>query len=426
MDNGLEKIRRTLGSRDGNVLTDGFKHFFDQWIKEPELQINCDRLFLLIVGACKLKVYSEEMRAANKKMETKEFSLYLHLFSHLKRKQEDLLAVFEFIAKHGGSNFWWIFFRINRHLEELANRRSSEVSQSLMKTLHEIPEVLLDDKERASRVVDYLVRYWKDSVDALYNNLGTILTENVNYQPLLDSLLLHHLVRYKSTASSKIIMCSKFMEKVFQSTAISKNEFDESVKIIFNNKEFLDVIKLALDAPDYMLPVVTPIVESNVSQKLEKITTFTKEEINFFSSHLEKKRFDYFPKAKQKIEHKLLNAAIDSVKLGNFRDVKSVKRILLALAKNPREMKIPFLTCPEIVELKNAVASLPQRFFQNLHAALIQHGDSVDDTLKSYCKGDTKIIARQLENHYKQLNELIGRIRNRQIPLNEFPVLKVR
>jgi hypothetical protein len=212
------------------------------------------------------------------------------------------------------------------------------------------------------------------------------------------------------------------MKKVFQSAAIGKDIFGESVKMIFNNKEFLDVIKLALEAPDYMLPIITPIVELNVSQK----ETFTKEEILFFSSHLEKDLFNHCPQAKQKIEHKLLDAAIDSVKLGNFRDVKSVKRILLALAKNSPEMKIPFLTCPEIVDLKKAVASLPQQFFQNLHAALNQPGVSVYDTLKPYCEGETKIIARQLKNHYKQLDKLIRRIRNRQIPLNEFPVLEVR
>jgi hypothetical protein len=360
LDNGLEKIRRTLGS---DVLINGFKHFFNRWIQEPELQINFDRLFLLLVGACKLNVYFEEMRPANERMETKEFYLYLHNFSHLKRKQEDLLAVFEFIARHGGSNFWWIFFRINRHSVKFANYPKHEVSKSLLKTLREIPQVLLDDQEHASRVVDYLVRYWID-IDELYDRLGTILTENAKYQPLLDSLLLHHLVRDKSNRPySKMIICSKFMKKVFQSAAIGKDIFGESVKMIFNNKEFLDVIKLALEAPDYMLPIITPIVELNVSQK----ETFTKEEILFFSSHLEKDLFNHCPQAKQKIEHKLLDAAIDSVKLGNFRDVKSVKRILLALAKNSPEMKIPFLTCPEIVDLKKAVASLPQRFFRILH-----------------------------------------------------------
>jgi hypothetical protein len=420
LDDGFKKIQRTLGSKDGDVLIDGFKHFFNRWIQEPELQINFDRLFLLIVGACKLKVYSEEMRAVF--METKEFSLYLHHFSHLKRNDRHLLAVFNLIAKHGGSNFWWIFFRINRHSEELAKKPNHEVSQSLLKTLREIPEVLLDDQEHASRVVDYLVRYCND-IDALYDNLGTILTENVKYQPLLDSLLLHHLLRHKSTVDDlKKIIRSKFVEKVFQSAAISKDKVVESVEIIFNNKKLSDIMILGFDTPDYMLPIVAPIVESNVSKKLEKITTLSKEEINFFSSHLENDRFNDFPEAKRKIEDKLLNAVIDSVQLGVFQDVKSVKLILLALAK----MNIPFLTRPEIVDLKKAVGSLPQRFFQNLHTVLNKPGISVYKTLKPYCKGETKTIARQVENHFEQLDELLKRIRNRKIPLSEFPVLKVR
>jgi hypothetical protein len=49
----------------------------------------------------------------------------------------------------------------------------------------------------------------------------------------------------------------------------------------------------------------------------------------------------------------------------------------------------------------------------------------VDTTLKPYRKGSTKSIVEQLENHFDQLDEIVKKIQNRQVPLIELSSLYV-
>lgn len=74
----------------------------------------------------------------------------------------------ENLAQHADPDFWWILFRINRHEEKLKTFGHVRVFESTLKTLREIPEVLLNNEAVAARVVDYLIR-WND-IDELYCN----------------------------------------------------------------------------------------------------------------------------------------------------------------------------------------------------------------------------------------------------------------
>lgn len=411
LDDGLQKIRQAVDQDSSNY----FRQLFNQWFKKTAVQTNLDQLFLLIIGAFKKKTDFERIREVLEPR-SKEFSLYLHNFNHLKRNHQDLSPILEFVAKHGGSKYRWIFFRIDRTLEGLKNYKNVEVSNAILETLKDIPEVLLGNQECASRVADYLVRC--NDIDELIVNLRPTFAKDVKYKKLLDPLLLQHLLRRKTTFDDlKRIICSEFMKNAYQPAGDQNKPIEDAIITIFHHQKLSDVIRLALHTPVNLLPVVTPVVESNVSQKLEKISTFTNEEYNFLSDQFENDSLSRFPQVKQQIEVKLLKMAIDFVQPGYFQNVKSVKLILLALA----EMRIPFLESPKFVNLQKALAELPQKFFQNLYAAL----NPLEKTLKPYRKGKTRTIVEKLENHFDHLDELFKRIQNREVVLNEFPWLKV-
>ncbi len=429
MSESLLKIKKAVGN-DCSIV--GFRQFINKWLQEPELQVNFDKLYLLFIGVSISEVYLPQLKGVLESV-SKEFSLYLLKLPNIRRNREHFTTVLERIALGAGRDYWWILFRsgelYNRQSAVLRRLNHREVSESILKTLQENPEILLDHVERATRVVDYLVRW--NEIDELYSNLRPVVfKQNENYQHLLDPLLLRRLLICKTSMDDlKRILRSDFLRKAvglpFEEAAdlTRPNEttlFDEAIKTIFNQK-LVDVVKLACWTPDYLLPVVVPVVETTVCQKLKTLSNLSWEEYRYFAQ-LEDIRFNNFPQAKQEIETRLLKMTRDHVKSGSFQDVPSVKLILLVLAERK---DVPFLDRPKVADLQKAMSRLPRKFFNNLHSVLKKPGISVDTTLKPYRKGSTKSIVEQLENHFDQLDEIVKKIQNRQVPLIELSSLHV-
>jgi hypothetical protein len=406
--------------------SDGFQDFLNTWIDDrtPNLKINFDQLFLLVVGAYFMEVNFEKMRKIFEDVSnSKEFSLYLHksIQCQLRPEEQYRLAIFNNIVEHGGRKFLWIFFRLDV-LHRLENYANENVTESIIETLKDIPEVLLDDTKCASRVVNYLVRCSND-IDELYGNLRPTFDKHVKYQQLLHPYLLKHFLTHRRTVEDLIkFICSTFMQNMHEMAVGQETNFRETIKPIFDHKKLTDLIQLALDTPDYLLPVVKPVIKSNVSQELEKMATFSSEEYDFFLLKSEKnERFNHFPEAKKKIEDRLLEIAIDHVKMGYFQKVKSVKLILLALIQT----KIPFHDCSNVRDIKKAMDNVPRKFFQNLYSVLNNLKVPLE-TLEQYRKGDTRQMVIYLERHFNMLKKLKENIQERKVPLIDFPILQVR
>jgi hypothetical protein len=450
VSDGIQKIRNEVGSDS----SDGFRAFLTLRLQDPELQVNFDHLFLLTVGACRMDVFPEKMKQVLE-ARSKEFSIYLHNF-FLKRNCQDLIAILEHIAINAGRNFWWILFHLNRHFEVLRNYKNQEVTVAILKTLQDIPQVLLKNQESTTRIVDYLIR-WKD-IDDLYADLRPVFEyeQSVNHQQSLDTLLLTNLLLHKTTTEDlKKILNSKFLAKIFQrifipivprSVNLSANVetvptmpssitvdeptdsndpqsndvallFNETMRKIFNQKP-MDVSRLANSTPDYLLPFVVPIVET----KLKTLSSFSWEDYRYFAQQ-EDINFVNFPQSKQGIEAMVSKMTVDLVKSGSFLDVASLKLVLLGLTEI--EDRIPFLKRPKIVDLREAMSSLPLKFFQNLHGVVKKPGILVDKTLKPYRNGSTRSVVVQLENHFDQLDEILKKIQSRKVPLIELASLSV-
>ncbi len=429
MGESILKIKQAVGNDCSFV---GFRQFINKWLQEPELQVNFDKLYLLVIGASITEVYLPKLKGILESV-SKEFSLYLLNLPKIRRNRENFTTVLERIALGAGRDYWWILFRsgelYNRQSAVLRRLNHREVSESILKTLQENPEILLDHIECATRVVDYLLRW--NEIDDLYSNLRPVFKQNENYQYFLDPLLLRRLLICKTSLDDfKRILCSDFLRVACQGLSCEEaarltrpNEtalFDEAIKTIFNQK-LVDVVKLACWTPDYLLPFVVPVVETIVCQKLKTLSNLSMEEYRYFAQ-LEDIGFNNFPQAKQEIETRLLKMTRDHVKSGSFQDVPSIKLILLVLAERK---DIPFLDRPKVVDLQKAMSRLPRKFFNNLHSVLKKPGSNVDTTLKPYRKGSTKSIVEQLENHFDQLDEIVKKIQNRQVPLIELSSLYV-
>ena len=99
--------------------------------------------------------------------------------------------------------------------------------------------------------------------------------------------------------------------------------------------------------------------------------------------------------------------------------------IKLILPRLAQRKDTPFLVCPSIADLQNAMSKLTRTFFQNLHLILKKPGACVDKVLKPFRKGDTKDIVEKLENDFDQLEEILNKIQSRSIPMIEFAILQV-
>ncbi len=423
LDESLKKIHRAVG----DCASTGFRVFLNEWLEKPELQVNFDQMMLLIVGACKKNVFTEKIQEVLQP-KSEEFSIYLHKFRRMKRKGQDLVVIMERIAIHAGPEFFWIFFRINRQSEIPKRFRPQEVTESIIKTLQKIPVVLLDYSECASRVVEYLVR-WND-IEELYSNMRPVFALNANYQQLLDPLLLNKFLYQKSSIEDMTkILRSDLMKKAFQNREFGgeplpeqnrTNLFPESVNKIFNQR-LPDVIKLACRTPEYMLPVVIPIIDNIVLEKMKTMSNFSKDEYRFFA-HLEDVSFNNFPNTKHQIEAMLMKMTREHLKSGSFQSVPSMKLALFGLAERK---DIPFLEQAKVINLQKAMSRLPRKFFQNLHSYVNASGTSMEKTLKPYRKGVTKDVVEKLETHFDLMEEILSKVKNQRVPLIELSSLNV-
>ena len=291
--------------------------------------------------------------------------------------------------------------------------------QSIINILEESPEVLLENLESAARVVDFLIQC---PIEELYYLLRPFLSENKNYKQIFIRLLLQRLLVHKTSIDDLIrILKSDFMKEAAHLNGEEKEKilFDESIKSIFN-QSISNVIKLACCTPTHMLPTVVPVVEAIVYSK-KGILNFTKEDYNYFAT-LNESILKDFPQAKQQIASKVLNMTMGHVNLGLFREIPSVKLILLGLAKKE---DLLLLERPNVAELQNAIGKLPRNFFQNLHYVFKKSDTCMDKLLKPFRKGETKDVVEKLENHFDQLDGIVNKIQSRNIPLIDLSILQV-
>lgn len=424
VSDGLNKIKRAVGNLDG------FLQFTSQQCQHLELELNFDKLLLLIVAASKIDIqYSENMRNIIQK-NTKSFCHYLHNLKSLKHHSYGFATVLENLAQHAGPEFWWILFWNDRPEEKLQVFDKRKVSESTLKTLQEMPEVLLSNDGVASRVVEYLVRW--NNIDELYCNLRPIFAVNATYQQLLDTILPKKLVMHKTSISDIAkILSSDYLKKAYndsQPTNLFSKEplytngdlFNNSIKIIFDRK-LSDVVRLATQVPAYLLPIVKPVVENIVTVKINPTLNFSKEDYRYFSQ-LNGDQLDDYPQTKKLIEEKLMKMTREHVKSGSFQSIPSLRLTLLVLTER---MDVPLLDRPEVVDLQKIIHNLPQKFFQNLHSVIKLPGDSVENTLRAYREGTTKETVKRLENHFYQLDEILEKLQSRCIPLNQLTSLEV-
>lgn len=426
IDESLQKIRRAV-ERDS--YTAGFYQFLNQWIEKPELQVNFDLLMLLLVGASKMNAYFNDKIKQLLQLNSEQFSVYLHKFKHMKRKKDDLLVIMERIAVHAGQEFVWIFFRIHRQSQIPKEFNHPQVSESVIKTLQNIPEVLLDEPECVAKVVEYLVR-WND-INKLYLSMLPVFDKNAEYQRIFEPLLLEKFIyQHKSSIDDLIkILNSDIMKKTYQNISISgldeisrehsrTNIFQDSIKDIFNQHKLSDVITLALHTPECLLTFIDNIV----IEKMGTISNFNKEDYNFFALQSEHDNLEKFPRTKQQIEAILLRMAKGHLKLGLLQSIPSKKLILLALAERK---DILFLKRAKVTDLQKAINTVPGKFFQNLYTCMKPSGSSVEKTLTPYRKGKTKDVVERLETHFKHIDAILAQVQNRRVPLTELTTLKV-
>ncbi|KAI9554792.1 hypothetical protein GHT06_020069 [Daphnia sinensis] len=407
LDDCLQKIQRATG----NCSSEAFCQFLDTWLEKTELLNDFDQLFLVVVGACKMDVSSSKLNQVLK-IKSKDFSLYLHNFINLNQRSQDLDGILEHIAIQAGPDFWWIFFCINRMAEDM-------------------PIVLLENAENATRVVDYLIR--RNDIDDVYCLLHPAFEQNPDFQLYLSKLLLQRIVIHTVDGDgSKRILCSKFLKELYQSVSAEETTdlaesgendgtaFLNAIKTIFNSRNVSDAVRLAYCTPDYLLPVVTPIAERIIPKKLKSISEFSKEDYCYFAK-LEENSFDNFPECKQLIKAKLLKMAKKSLKLGSFEEIPSLRLTILALAGTEC---IHYLERPKLVDLQKIIRKSPRKFFQNLDSVFKKPGTCIDKTLKPFRKGETRFIVEKLENHFDLLEEILSQLSSRRVQLIDLDSLQ--
>lgn len=422
----MEKIRQTV---KGNKNNDGFRIFLNQQILHRETKITCDELFILITGVLQIGVYSQNLKdLLNNK--SRDFSLYLHEFRNFKRRKSDFQLLLGKLAQEAGPNFWWILFRLDNTEERLKSFGRNKMSETILKTLQVIPQVLLDDPRVASKVMDYLVKC--NDVDGLYANFLPVFDENANYQPLLEELLLEKLLLHKTDyGECKALLNSDFLKKEItsclpndstnQRLSTKNTLLEELICGVFNQK-LSNIVRLASSTPDYLLPTIVRIVESGVKAKLLATTNLSREDYRYFAQ-LEDRLLDPFPETKKGIHEKLMTTTREHMKSGSFQSIPSEKLILLALSERT---DIPFLDRPKIVDLKKSINRLPTKFFHNLYAALKKPTISLEKSLKPHRKGETKNVVERLENHFDHLGDILNKAKSLQVPLLEIANLQVR
>ena len=445
------KIRDTIGQ---NAVIGGFNEFLQQQLQELENNVNnFDSLFLLLVMASEVGDLNALKNFLIKI--SNDFATYLH---HLIQKSFNpdcknkfIIATIEKVAYSVGSDFYWLFFRINRHEERLQFFNPKNVSNSILGTLQRKPEVLLECQQTAERVVIYLVQSGRTRIDELYPQLIQVMKQQTSNktQEFNTPFLLQKLLKHKPTELTienlKYILNSNFLKEAFQksrpnlqnepSNQNQTSKFDESIRNIFKNKKLLNIVELACNIPDYLFEVAKPVVDDLILKQLQ--APEIADNRNLLSA-MENSSFGRFAQAKQRIENVLLERTKDYLKSGRFQKIGSVKLILLGLTQvefwlENEDTNLPerlnlnlcLLKRPEIADLKEIMEKLPPKFIQNLHSALMEPNVTLEKTLKPYRKEKTKNVVDKLLNHFDQLDEILIKVNNLNISLTHITCLEV-
>ena len=392
----LQKIGKVKG---GNV-SDEFRQFLNQRLKQTELAVNFDHLFLLIIGAFNYGIFSKNLHDFIEP-KNKEFSLYLHRFNKTSPATKQLfMDVLEQIAINGGTNFWWILFRINRLPSERWRKvEPKEISTALMETVFSIPEVLLSDNACTSRLLDFLLKH--NDLDWIASRLFHALENDPPCWTTVENFLIAKVLAYKSSMDDLVIVLKSdfvktFYERTFQSVSNGappsqqEGNFKLFIFQIYNKKNLLDTMQLACNTPQHLLPIVVPIVEDLVAQKSGSLSTLSLLDYQNFA-FLDDSQLKNFPAAKQRIDASILKMTDGIVKSGNLNDIRNIKLLLLGLT---RKEDLSLLSRSSCIDLQKAISKVPTKFFQYLHSILNSNSNKI---LKQHRKGETKNIVERLE-----------------------------
>ena len=329
-----------------------------------------------------------------------------------------------------GEDFIWILFTNDNHYRRLQTKSPSKVSDSIIKTLREMPQLLLDLPKTNIRIADYLVRH--NDIDKIYRELQEVFLQNANYRQLMEPVLLEKYLTFKTSMDNlNDLLRSYFLESLCQFYSIQRTNdtglselqapgwLRQSIENIYNRK-LSNVIKLAIITPNHVLPLASTVVEKIVLQKLSSSTLSREDYRNF--AHLDEGSLNNFPNVKNRIEAVLLQHTVEFLKTGCFQEVPTLKLILLGLAERKDN---PFLEEAKVVHLQKAMNKLPHKFFQNLYFSMKSFGGAIDKTLKPFRSGKTKKVVEQLESHFDQLDEIVAQVVGRRIPLIELVIFNV-
>lgn len=329
INNSLEQIQRAIGTE----TEDSFLEFLNQRFKNPDQKFELDQLLLLVIAANKIGNYSGSMKSVILK-NSKEFRLFLHRIICIKSIHPGFVSVLENFALEMGPDFWWILFRFDCLKEKLSKYEPEKVSESTIKTMQEIPEVLLSNAVVASEVIDYLVK-WND-IDELYKTLAI----SPSCYPL-NTLLLEKSFIYKTHFQ---ILRSDLLMEVFrncQSTITIGY-----INIIFN-KRFEDIVELISHVPDDLRPVI----EDNLDKKLTAISNFNEKDYAFFA-RLDLNLLNQFPIIKRQIQEKLLEMTREHIKSDSFQNIPSLRLVLWDLST---KTDLLLLDRPKLADLQTPV-----------------------------------------------------------------------
>jgi len=412
----LEKLQRLKCTE----LRDSLRKFVSDRLQLPELLINFDHLFLLIVGAHLVGGTFPTVLQEFLMVQSVPFSLYLHQFKNLRRNGDFLFKVLETLALQG-PDYCWIVFRLNRH-NDMTRNNPKAVTDALIKIMRVFPEALLSKEAIASRVASYLFHF--NDVDDIYDRLLPVLREKPDYKNLMDRLLLGALVEHERTVdeATRILRSRFVLELLLLKPDESPDE--ESLKNFFLklfNRKSSDVVMLATFSPERLLPFVRPIVESTIQKKMQGLSHFNRDDYQYFAQ-LDSSKLVEFPETQKRIDETCMRMSKEHVRLGNFQNVPSLKLILRSLAEMG-DHQVPFLERPSFVDLQKAVTKLPRKYFQNLHTAL-KSTSLKDKNLKNHRKGETKDMVDRMERHIDVMEEILVKVRTKRIALNEITCLQ--
>ncbi len=397
-------------------LLDCFRKFVVDCLQRPEFQGNFDPLLLLIIGSYLTGSTFPDVLKEFLLIYAVPFSLYLYHFKDLKRNNDIFANALETLAAMGGPNYYWIYFHIDRS-KKIIKENPKGVREALIQTMRDIPVVFFSKQETITGVIFYLLRF--NDIDDIYDRLFTFLQDKPDYKRMINGLFFKALLERKRTVDEATrIICSKFLIEV----ETFKSADDGSLKVFFEilfDRELSDVVKLANNSPDHLIRFVKPVVQTTILKKMEGLTQFKYDDYHYFAQ-LDTSKQVHFRQAFRMIDEVCIRMSKEHVRSGDFQNVPCLKLILRSLAE--MDPSVPFLERPSLVDLQNAVNKMPRRFFQNLHTVL-KSTTLPDKNLKAHRKGETKNTVERIEGHLDVMEDIVVKIKNRRIALNEITCL---